>query len=308
MGGWKAALDAAGVEDPALRADYTRARETSARFRRSAHLAARLLLPRELFAHVVAATAFMHHGDNLLDSGAAPERAAAYGRWEREVRAGLDTGASEDPVVRPLLHTITAHPPLRGYAEAYLDTARTDLDFTGFATEADYQDYVDRYSLPAFMLVACLLAPREDTPDGGRAAAYRAACRTYIDAAQRLDFANDLAEDLAGGRLALPLETLARFGVTREELENARDTDGTRQLLRHVLDRAGATLEAARVLDGLAAPAGRPLVRALIDIEALTAEAARAKGTGLLHGSVGPSGVAAVRVLLREYVRARRGR
>ncbi|WP_329536705.1 hypothetical protein OG568_49605 (plasmid) [Streptomyces sp. NBC_01450] len=40
------------------------------------------------------------------------------------------------------------------------------------------------------MVVAALLGP------DGHQAAYRAACRTYIDASQRLDFVNDLAEDL----------------------------------------------------------------------------------------------------------------
>ncbi len=302
MSVWHAALDAAGVNDPALRRDYTEQRRLVARFRRSSYLAARLLLPRPLLPAVVAATAFMHHADNLLDSGPRDGRAARYAAWEGQVRESLETGRSQDPVVRPLLHTVTNRPAVRGHVAAYLATATTDLDFAGFDTDADYQRYVDGYSLPAFMLVAGLLEPEGDP------AAYRAACRTYIDGSQRLDFVNDLAEDLADGRLNLPLDALERFGVTRAALEGGRAEPGTARLLGHLLGLAGERLEAARELVGLTAPAGRPLVRALIDIEAATTRAAAARGTALLRGPARPPAVTTARVLLRERGRARRAR
>ncbi|MFI5701235.1 phytoene/squalene synthase family protein [Streptomyces xanthochromogenes] len=300
MSAWNQALDAAGIRDPGLRDDYTRQRELTARFKRSAYLAARLLLPRPLFPHVMAMTAFMHHSDNLLDSGAKEGRAAAYDAWERQVRAALATGGSGHPVLRPVLHTLGAHPRLRGHIEEYLVTARADLDFAGFATEADHQAYIDAYSLPAFLLVACLLAPDGDGTE------FRAACRTFIDAGQRLDFVNDLAEDLADGRLTIPRETLARHGVTREDLEQARDLPGTRELISAVLGQARATLADSRPLVTIVPAPGRPLVRALISFDELTAAAAARKGAGLLTAPARPSAPGAVRVLLREYARARR--
>ncbi|CAM5322208.1 phytoene synthase [Streptomyces xanthochromogenes] len=302
MSAWNQALDAAGIRAPGLRDDYTRQRELTARFKRSAYLAARFLLPRPLFPHVMAMTAFMHHSDNLLDSGAKEERAAAYDAWERQVRAALATGGPGHPVLRPVLHTLGAHPRLRGHIEEYLVTARADLDFAGFATEADHQAYIDAYSLPAFLLVACLLAPDGDGTE------FRAACRTFIDAGQRLDFVNDLAEDLADGRLTIPRETLARHGVTREDLEQARDLPGTRELITAVLGAARATLADSRPLVTIVPAPGRPLVRALISFDELTAAAAARKGAGLLTAPARPSAAGAVRVLLREYARARRSR
>lgn len=300
MSAWNQALDAAGIHDPGLRDDYTRQRELAARFKRSAYLAARLLLPRTLFPHVVAMTAFMHHSDNLLDSGPEGGRAAAYDTWERQVRDALATGTADHPVIRPVLDTLTAHPRLRGHIEEYLGTARADLDFVGFATEADHQAYIDAYSLPAFLLVACLLAPEGD------GAEFRAGCRTFIDASQRLDFVNDLAEDLADGRLTIPRETLERHGVTRDDLEQARDLPGTRALFAAVLGQARATLAASRPLVAIVPAPGRPLVRALIAFDELTAAAAARKGAGLLKASARPSVPGAVRVLLREYGHARR--
>jgi phytoene synthase len=299
---WNATLDAAGIRSRQLRDDFTRQRKLVARYKPHAYVAARLLLPRPLTPHVIASIAFMHHTDNLLDSGPRNERAAAYALWEKEVREALATGHSSHPVIRPLLHTIAAHPRLRQHIEDFLATATTDLDFTGFATEADYQHYIDRYSLPAFMLIACLLAPVAD-PDE-----YRSACRTYIDGSQRLDFANDLAEDLLDGRLAIPRDTLRDHGVSRDDLEQARNTPQVRALLRHVLAQAHRTLTASRPVTELIPPANRPLVRSMIDLEQRTAAAAAAKGSDLLSGSARPSVPAALIVLGREYVRSRRSR
>lgn len=300
MTSWNRALDAAGITGPALRRDYTRQREAVARFRRSASIAVRLLLPGRLVPHVIAATAFMHHGDNMLDSGPPQERESSYAAWEKEVRDALATGRSDHPVLRPLLHTVAAHPGHRARIEEYLDTARTDLDFSGFATAADYQRYVDGYSLPAFMVVAGLLAPAGD-PEG-----YRAACRVYIDGSQQLDFANDLAEDLADGRLNVPLDALERHGVTREDLAAARDLPGTRALIAELLDGAERALAAGRALVDTTPEVSRPLVRALVGIDELTARAARAKGAGLLRSGAEPPTPAVLRLLGREYLRARR--
>ncbi|WP_320775614.1 squalene/phytoene synthase family protein [Streptomyces sp. CRN 30] len=299
MSAWNRSLAAAGITDPELRRDYGAQRRTVARFRRTAYLAVRLLLPSEVVPHVVVMTAVMHHGDNLLDTGPRPRREAAWASWQRRVRAGLESGASDEPLIRALLHTVGAYPRLRRTVEDYLRTAVAELEFDGFATEADYQDYVDAYSLPGFMLVAALLEPEDD--DGS----YRAACRTFIDGSQRLDFVNDLAEDLREGRTGIPAATLERFSVPADDLAAGRPSEGLRRLVDEQTGLARATLLESRGLVSLAAPAGRPLVRALIDIELLTADAARRRGTGLLSGAAGPPVPGAVRALARGRKAAR---
>ncbi|MEV7690885.1 squalene/phytoene synthase family protein [Streptomyces bungoensis] len=123
------------------------------RFRRTSYLAAQMLLPRPMLPHVVAATAVMHHGDDLLDTGPKERRAARWASWERRLRQVLETGVSGDPLLRTLAHTIAAYPRVRGPVEEYLSTATAELAFTGFLDEADCQTYVDAYSLPAFMLI-----------------------------------------------------------------------------------------------------------------------------------------------------------
>ncbi|MEV0530521.1 squalene/phytoene synthase family protein [Kitasatospora sp. NPDC050463] len=300
MGSWEKALDAAGIDDPGLREDYSRQRRQVTRYKREAVLAAGLLLPPRLVPHVIAATAHMHRTDTLLDSGPPDGRRAAYGRWEQEVADGLATGETTDADLRPLLNTVAAHPALRDRALEHLAGALADLDFAGFATEADYQHYLDGYSLPAFMVVATLLGP-----DGDQTA-YRAACRTFIDASQRLDFVSDLAEDLADGRLTLPQQALDRHGVSRTDLEQAHDLPGLRALITEQLDLVDRTLVEGRAVVHLVPPAHRPMVRCMIGLDELTSAAARADIPALLHRSAGPTKPAALRLLTREYLRARR--
>ncbi|GHF55384.1 hypothetical protein GCM10010218_41110 [Streptomyces mashuensis] len=111
---------------------------------------------------------------------------------------------------------------------------------------------------------------------------------------------------LGDGRLTLPEETLARHGVSRADLEQARDTPGTRALLTAELTRARAALQAARALPGLVVPGCRAFVRAFVELEVLTADAALRAVPEVLRAPVRPATGAALRVLLGEW--GRRGR
>ncbi len=178
MAGWPVALDRAGIMDPSLRRDYTEQRRPVARFACAEYTAVRLLLPPVLVPDVLAATAFMHHTDDRIDQGPVAERAAARTAWDEQVRTALAGGPTDEPLLRALRHTVTRHPQLGLYVREFLPGA-ADVDWSGFATERDFQDYIDAYSLPAFMLLTCLLAPDTGTE------AYVAGCRSFIAAMQR---------------------------------------------------------------------------------------------------------------------------
>jgi phytoene synthase len=300
MDKWNRALDAAGIEGSQLRADYGLQRAQARAFKREIVLASHLLLPGRLVPHVLVAIAFMHRTDDLIDNGPVDERQEAFARWEAEVTGALASGVTEDPQLRPLLNTVGAHPDVRKRVLDYLASADADLHFNGFATEADYQAYVDGYSLPAFMLVAGLLGPEVDQ------GAYEAACRVYIEAIQRLDFINDLAEDLAGDRLTIPEETLKEHGVGRADLEGATNLPAVRGLLADLLDGIERGLGDCRSMTELLPPAHRPMLGCMIRLDELTVAAARRDLSALLRRPASPGKAAALRVLLSGYLQARR--
>ncbi|MFC9237604.1 phytoene/squalene synthase family protein [Streptomyces decoyicus] len=302
MATWPKALDQAEITDPALRRDYDEQRRLVARYARPEYTAVRLLLPARLVPDIIAATAFMHHSDNLIDQGPVATRIAALGDWERQVHDALESGKADQPVLRTLVDTIARQPQLRRHVEDFLAGAPLEVRTEGFASESDFQQYVDGYSLPAFMLIACLLG-------GAPAEKYVAGCRTFIEASQRLDFLNDVAEDLSNGRLGIPEEDLARRGLTRADLTGKGGApDGFRALLRDQAQQARSGLAASYGLVDLVQAHSRPFVRALIGIQGLTLRAAARKGTALLQGSARPSVDAALRILAREYMAARRQR
>ncbi|MGW5099069.1 squalene/phytoene synthase family protein [Streptomyces sp. NPDC004100] len=294
MSTWTKSLDAADIRDAGLREDYGAQRELVKHSRSTAYLAARWLLPRRVLPHVLAATAVMEHGDNLLDTGPLPERERAWAAWEERVRKALDTGDSDDPLIHTLAHTITAYPRMREATETYLATAPAELTFTGFETESDYQSYLDAYSVPAFMLIGTLLGPQDDTTPS-----FRAASRMFIEGAQRLDFVNDLAEDLREGRPGIPTDTLTRFSLTVDDLTKDPDPSALRALVDHEVTLARTSLEKARNLPLLAPPPHRRLLSTLVEVELLTADAVSKRGADILNGSASPSRLRTLGLLLR---------
>ncbi|GAB2940962.1 squalene/phytoene synthase family protein [Streptomyces heilongjiangensis] len=142
---------------------------------------------------------------------------------------------------------------------------------------------------------------RPDSDDG----AFRAGCRTFIEAGQRLDFVSGLAEDLREGRRGVPMETLKRFSVTMEDLAAGRESAGVRELVGDQVRAARAGLSASRELSALVPALGRALVEALVEIDSLTADAALRRGAGLLSGSAFPRSPGTPWVLARAFRRAR---
>ena len=86
---WSTALTRAGVREPEMRADYDAQRRVVRRFEPHAYLAARLLLPPRLHAPVVAAVAFMHLTDELIDAGEVDARQEALRAWDGQVTQAL---------------------------------------------------------------------------------------------------------------------------------------------------------------------------------------------------------------------------
>ncbi|MFG3492701.1 MULTISPECIES: phytoene/squalene synthase family protein [unclassified Streptomyces] len=292
---WKRALDRAGVREPRLRRDYTEQRRAVRRFATAEYAAARLLLPAALLPHVVAAVAFMHDTDDRIDRGTPDERAARLTEWDALVRTSLAEGDSALPVLRCLARTAESHPEIRTHADDFLRGCEREAVWRTMADDGELRQYVQEYSLPALMLTAGLLAPE----DAAARTAYTDGCHLLIRAMQRIDFLEDLPEDLRAGRHGIPLDAVARHGadLTVPGPELGR-------LVEEQADRAAADLTAATPLPSLVAPPYRPFVRALVGVQHLRLDAVRRAGASLATRTSGPSAPAAARLLLREAARS----
>ncbi|MGW3286769.1 squalene/phytoene synthase family protein [Streptomyces sp. NPDC001002] len=302
---WSTAQTQAGITDPRLRRTYDAQRTQVRRFARHEYIATRLLLPSRLHPPVVAAVAYMHATDELIDTGAVRDRHAALRVWEADTVAALD--GDEPPgngTLSALRDTVDRHPHLAARVRTFLDGAPVEASWTGFDTEADFQAYVDGYALPALMLTASLIAP---DPDAGDDEPFVVGCRALIEGMQRTDFLADLSEDAGWGRIGIPKDELALHGLKFGDLLSKSEecAPALEGLVQAQADRAEAALTEGRGLPDLVAPEYRPFLDALITVQDLRLAAVRRTGGELLHRTAGPSPTASLRVLGRQYRRAR---
>jgi 15-cis-phytoene synthase len=109
-----------------------------------------------------------------------------------------------------------------------------------------------------------------DGPDPGvlRPPAARAHARQLGLAFRLTNFIRDLAEDFQRGRVYLPAEDLARFGVRRADLAATKASPAVGALLAFEVGRARAHYAAAEPGIELLAASSRPCVRVAFDLYA----------------------------------------
>jgi phytoene synthase len=225
--------------DPALARSYCSAEKVTATWARSFYFAARFLPPPKRRA-IFALYDYCRHADNLVD--------ARGSRSVEDARADL----------RDLDHLIrVTHAGVRPDEERWLalhDTLqRYRIPLTpflelleGVAMDLDSVCYPDFTALQRYcrlvaggiglMLGPVLGAPPDQlrTPGVGLGVAM-----------QLTNVLRDVAEDLDAGRIYLPADELARFGVDRAALERRRVTPAFRQLMQFQIDRARRLFRAA---------------------------------------------------------------
>jgi 15-cis-phytoene synthase len=238
------------------------------------------LFPPQSLPHLAAAAALAGYTDDLCDRGPVGGRTQRFDEWAAHVGTALDTGSSGHRLLRAYLHSAGLLNLSRKWLDSYMAGTRVDLEFPGFAQEADYQRYVDTVSLPSFMFATGAVS--RPVPDQR----FTSSARFLADAAQRTDFLTDLFEDLRDGRLALPVCDLDRYGVTRVDLWDGLDTPAVRALISATAGSARASLvEGERIL-GETAPDYRPFFRLLI---------------GMLHKRLDDVGTRGAAVIRRPY-------
>jgi phytoene synthase len=206
----------------------------------------------------------------------------------------LDTGSSGHPLIRAYLHSVGQRNPSRKWLDAYLAGTPVDLDFPGFAQEADFQRYIDMVVLPSFMVGVGIL-PHLITEQS-----FTAAARLLSDGAQRTDDLTDLFEDLRDGRLRLPVSDLVRHGVTRADLEQGLDTPGVRALIAATASSARAALvECERIL-GEVAPEDRPLLRFTIGLFHKRLDDVESRGVAIIRRPYHDGKVSGLRLIVRS--------
>lgn len=203
---------------------------------------ASILLPARLRPAVEAIYAFARSADDLADEGdAMPDtRLAALTRYERELDR-IENGNEVDfPPFPRLAATIKAYrlplQPLRDLLSAF----KQDVTTTRYASFASLLDYCRRSANPVGTLMLHLYEAA--TPQN------LADSDAICSALQLINFWQDVAVDWSKSRIYIPLEDLAHFGVSHEQIAQTRVDDAWRALMRFEVERARAMMLAGAPL------------------------------------------------------------
>ncbi len=207
---------------------------------------ASLLLPARLRRPVELIYAFARSADDFADEGQQPAaaRLAALAGYRDELRRIARGAPPETALFQALGATVAEFRlPLDPFF-ALLDAFSQDVVKMRYASFAEVLDYCARSANPVGALMLHLFEAA--TPERLRQS------DAICSALQLVNFWQDVENDFARGRIYLPVDDMARFGVTERDIAEGHCTDAWRRLIVFQIERTRAMLES-----------GAPLARAL---------------------------------------------
>jgi phytoene synthase len=237
----------------ALDESYARCRALNKRYGTTYYWST-FVLPRWKRPHVWALYAFCRHADDIVDdlgSATVEVRAKALDDLGAQLFADLDAGASEDPVLKAVVHTVRAFDIDPGCFERFLRSMAMDLTVGSYDTWSDLLGYMDGSAAVIGEMMLPILEPL--SPDALEPA------RDLGNAFQLTNFLRDVAEDLDRGRVYLPQQELHRFGA--DPARRAVDP-AWRELMAFEIERARGLYRSADRGVALLPPASASCIRA----------------------------------------------
>jgi phytoene synthase len=193
-------------------------------------------IPPEKLHHVEALYALMRVGDDRVDVShdGFESPLAAIEDWERAYWRAFEIGDSPNPVMRAYLNTAVECGIPRDAMTAYFRAMKDDLTITRFPTFDDLMHYMDGSAIPVGRGMTYILGTR---PPYTLNDALPGADSLSV-AMQLSNFWRDIGQDFENiGRVYLPQEDMARFGVTEDDLAKRRINRNLIQLLEFEFER-----------------------------------------------------------------------
>ncbi len=247
--------------DRTLRASYQFCRAQSRREARNFYYAF-LLLPAVKRRSMCALYAFLRHTDDLADEpAAAADKARALDAWRLELESALAGRNSVWPGFPALADTVARHSIPADLLEKAIDGVSMDVEPRRFVTFDDLADYC--YHVASVVGLSCLHIWGYRSEEG-KAERLAESCGIAL---QLTNIIRDVREDARNGRIYLPEDDLARFGVDPRELsQGGRPSDRVRALLAFEGDRAYTYYAQANPLTPLVYQVGRPVLQTIVGI------------------------------------------
>ena len=223
---------------------------------------ATLLLPAAKRPPVHALYGFARYADEIVDDLASTltpeEKAVALRTWGDTVLADLRAGQSNDLIGRALVDTVKKYSIPLEYFDAFMVSMEMDLTVTRYKTYDDLMTYV--YGSAVVIGLEMLPILGYSDPRAIEAA-------TALGTAFQLaNFIRDIGEDIDRGRIYMPLDDLARFGVSEEMLLKRELTPEIVEAIKYQIARVRDLQDKAEAGIQYLEPISRPCIRAASEL------------------------------------------
>ena len=285
--------------DQALHESYQERKRLNSLHGKTYYLAT-LLLPKSKRPYVHALYGFARYADEIVDDLASTlspqEKADALRSWSTGVLEDLKKGTSTDHIGRALVDTARKFDIPHQHFVDFLHSMEMDLTVT------EYQSYdaLLEYVYGSAAVIGLEMVPVLGYSDQR---AFEAAKKLGI-AFQLANFIRDVNEDLDRGRVYLPLDELARFGVDRAMLERRVLTPEIVEALKFQIARVRSLQEEADVGIAYLDKTSRPCIRAASELYCGIVDEVEAIGYDVFNKRAKTSTARRARVAGAAYLQA----
>ena len=212
--------------DATLQKAYKHAEVVTAEHSKSFHFASGLL-PEEKRSAVRALYAFCRTVDDIVDESTDDERESQLDYW----RGMIETGSfsDNDLVAAAWADTLTRYHIPRHYALQLIDGVNRDLFQARYQTFDELATYCYGVASTVGLMSMYIVGFKNND-------AVPYAIKLGV-ALQMTNILRDVGEDYRNGRLYLPREELAFYGIREEDIAEGRITDNWRQFMKFQLER-----------------------------------------------------------------------
>lgn len=241
------------------------------------------LLPAPKRDAMTALYAFMRVTDDLADEpGEVAVKRLALKEWRRALCDAVEAGRPTHPCHAALAAAVARHAIPVCHLVEVIDGVEMDLEPLAFRQFGELRAYC--HKVASAVGLACVpvwgLRPgftvEEATPPAEAAGV----------AFQLTNILRDVAEDQERGRVYLPAEDLAAFGVSPESWRDAANREQFRELMRFQADRTRDYYDSARGLEPMLSREGRAIYGAMTRVYRGILAEIEARGFDVFAGRV----------------------
>jgi phytoene synthase len=244
-----------------LQQSYAECKRLNALHGKTYYLAT-LLLPEKKRPYVHALYGFARYADEIVDDLASTlsdeEKASLLRSWGDTVIADIRSGESDDLIGRALVDTVKTFDIPVTYFEAFMKSMEMDLTVTRYRTYEELMEYV----YGSAVVIGLEMLPILGYSDERAIPAATALGQAF----QLANFIRDIGEDIDRGRIYMPLDDLARFGVSEEMLLRRQMTPEIVEAIKYQIQRVRDLQEIAEAGIKYLSPISRPCIRAASEL------------------------------------------